>query len=293
MAHTGRINGTVAKQVQANHPEGSLPDKWDPNNPTALWRPHLIPSLPTFLSDESYEVAVKHLNSTMAVYGFAVTVCNHNKERKTKSNPFPAVRQAYLRCARGRSKDEKGYTKSGDRPHVGSRMCDCPWWAEIKRGSGFDKDCKEYSPRGWIVTVHCDIHNHKKSGDMGLPQFRQLDEAARTIIKQQSGRNDPCGDIHNAMISQGYQVIKCDVQNLMNKYQLDALDGMTPIEALLFHLQSYTISGPRRRKDKYFYRAKKDVNSRLNNLFFAHPASFDLIRDNSNVLLLDCIYKIN
>jgi hypothetical protein len=69
----------------------------------------------------------------------------------------------------------------------------------------------------------------------------------------------------------------------------------TPAENVIYTRRKDVtiIYSPRNTKMKYFYKAKKDNQGRLHNLFFAHLASFALIKDNSDVFLLDCTYKIN
>jgi hypothetical protein len=101
---------------------------------------------------------------------------------------------------------------------------------------------EEYYQVGWQLTIHCDIHNNRRSRCIALPHFRQLDDCARDMIKLRAHKNDLVGNIHTALLGSGYaNVIKRDIQNLMNHYRLLSLDGMTPIQALLHLLETHII----------------------------------------------------
>jgi hypothetical protein len=291
MSLAGRYGTKQAREIQSDHPDDSLPTEWDPKEPYIFWRPQLQ-NFPTVAFFDDHKEAVEWINKQTASHGFGVTIAASHKGRKTKSTPFPLVNQCYLWCAKGRQKDQVGYEKTGNCPHVGSRMVDCPWWAEIKLKTVMNDE--QYYRQAWVVIIHCDIHNHKKSGCIALPHFHQVDDFARGIIMNRARNNNPVGDIHTNLLRHGHSnLLKRDVQNVMNQYRLQSLNGMTPIQALLHLLENHTIYGPRSTKMKYLYKAKKDNQGRLHNIFFAHPASFALLKDNPDVFLLDCTYKIN
>ena len=95
-------------------------------------------------------------------------------------------------------------------------------------------------------------------------------------------------------------ITRQDISNLREHICLQQLQGYTPTQALVLALEDYNKlvgkdsgvyipSNP----NGYTYSYRLDIRKCLDYLFFAHPASLGMLKDNYDVLMLDCTYKVN
>ena len=84
-----------------------------------------------------------------------------------------------------------------------------------------------------------------------------------------------------------------DINNEVAKLRRFNLAGQTPIKALLTFLDDFEITEENSEKLKYFVRVKYDSDNCVQNLFFAHPDCFKIIKENPDCVQINATYKCN
>ena len=74
-----------------------------------------------------------------------------------------------------------------------------------------------------------------------------------------------------------------DIYNLRQELKAELLEGQSPIEAILYELET----------NKYEFNYQLDKDRCITILLFAYPESLILLKQYSEVLLMDCTYKTN
>ena len=87
--------------------------------------------------------------------------------------------------------------------------------------------------------------------------------------------------IVSTLHAEGVQIKAKDVYNAYMEIRASNLGSRTPIEAMIDELQS----------SNFTFSYKQDSENRLTHVFFAHPQSLKLLKENPDILLLDCTYK--
>jgi hypothetical protein len=83
-----------------------------------------------------------------------------------------------------------------------------------------------------------------------------------------------------------------DIKNKIAKLRRANLAGQTLIKALLTFLNKFKIT-KEDKQVKYFMRVQYDSKNRVQNLFFAHPNYFKIIKENPNYIQINATYKCN
>jgi hypothetical protein len=100
----------------------------------------------------------------------------------------------------------------------------------------------------------------------------------------------------NTLLAESSNNTQLRLYNIKNKVvKLCRLDlaGQTLIKALLTFLDDFKITKENSEQLKYFVRVKYDSDNRVQNLFFAHPNCFKIIKENPNCVQIDATYKCN
>lgn len=140
---------------------------------------------------------------------------------------------------------------------------------------------------GWVIVTTQAEHNHNPSEPGAHWQHRlsSLTAARRSEIAHgmraglQTSQTLSQMRIDNPSICLG----KRDIYNARALIHRQKLRQMTPIQALMEHLS----------KPEWRMQYQKNAADQITHLFLCHEASFDLIRSNPQVLLMDCTYKTN
>jgi hypothetical protein len=81
----------------------------------------------------------------------------------------------------------------------------------------------------------------------------------------------------------GADIVMKDIYNARQKIRADALNGRTPIQALISHFS----------EDDFVWSEKHDGHGHVTHLFFSYKKALDLYRFYPEVLLIDSTYKTN
>jgi hypothetical protein len=263
-----------------------LPDEFDPEHPDALWVPRKGPIPPKFFSVNSHYEARDAINLFYRYTGFAVTIDNVSKHTPSRRDPGTYVTSMKLRCGCGRAYKNKS---TGERPRSSSKMTGCEWRASCKRG--IDPDTVEY---GWSFSIDLPHHNHNRAIGIGaFPQQRIRDEHLKVCIKAMYEQNDTASKILNHLIATQSNLKLSDVKNELQKLVRADLAGYSMIEALLDVLAKFKIAEGNGDDAKYWYKVEYDNEGHVRSLFFAHPDSYQIIKENPDVMQIDATYKCN
>lgn len=270
--------------------------QFDHENPTISYFPAI--EYPEFIQKRDHKDVVKDIKAWLHEkrHGFGVSIHKTRKEKKIVDTPFPEITTVYLRCACGRSYEDKSKPREDGGRSSSSRMKGCMWRAAITRTLN---DNNEY---GWQFCVVNSAHNHQPAGVFGLPQYRQLDDSAESILADGVRYGTAPSIVYTRLIELHYYCTNRDVINAMRRLQRTELGGKTKLEALFGELQKDFRDevpdpafphGEDTTPIKYFVRVKTDSENRLQTLFFAHPYSIEMVKEHPDVLMLDCTYKTN
>ncbi|ETI36582.1 hypothetical protein F443_17329 [Phytophthora nicotianae P1569] len=191
------------------------------------------------------------------------------------------------KCTQKLSKEERVRTKRG------SKRCSSPM-----RISLWAKD-KSQSTGEWSI-VHTGngsaIHNHKPSTDARVHAAHRSRAAQATseatqktlqnVIEAQSAGGVPVANIYATVLNQepSSMILPKDIANAKNAARRRILATSTPIEALFNQLND----------EGFFYQYTANVETqRLEYLLWAHPATANLYKFHSDVIVMDCTYKTN
>ena len=107
---------------------------------------------------------------------------------------------------------------------------------------------------------------------------------AQTLIATLLARRTPVSTIRH-QIKENYQITltKKDVYNMGQKIRYQQLGGKNPIQWLVDELE----------KLGYFFQYDTDEENRVTRFFFAHPQCIKLLKQNPDIILMDCTYKTN
>jgi hypothetical protein len=264
----------------------NLPGKFDPNQPNALWVPRNGPTPPTYFSADLHYEAKDAVNLFYRYTGFAVSIDNVSKHMPSCKDKGTYVTSMKLQCACGQDYKNKS---TGKCPHSSFKMTGCECRASCKRG--LDPATAEY---GWSFTITVPHHNHDRAMGIGAyPQQRVRDEFLKRCIKSMYKQNDTASEILNHLFATQSTLRLLDVKNEMQKFvQLD-LAGRSLIEALIDLLEKFEVTEGGRDDAKYWYKVNYNDAGHVRNLFFAHPDSYQMIKENPDVMQIDATYKCN
>lgn len=232
-----------------------------------------------------YQDVIEQLNKFSGPRGYAVTLRSPKRPKKKPGEPDKPFKRVYVGCDRGGPR-KKGFNEFQRRRATSSRNVDCTWAGVLHRTG-------EYT---WVFHIHepgdhpLDTHNHDPSTTQAShPRLRRtaLAPLRRTFvdIPTQQQRATP-RQILSALNKHDYElpVIRKDINNRRAQLKLQQLNGRSPMQALLFELEESN-------QFRYFYAT--DEQNRVTQVFWIHRETFDLLRMNFEVLIMDCTFKTN
>lgn len=224
----------------------------------------------------SEDLLIEALNKHAGPEGYAVSTARSKKSKKGQG----IKNKVYIRCDRGGKPDPNG-KGSGKRLHCSSRRNDCPFSAVAKLNTA--DDC-------WYLTdVRNPDHNHVATLAGAHPALRKL--AMTVDVRKEIAQQVRVGVSSNQILTtlrldtdQENPLFKrSDIYNVKSHIRSLALGTYTPVQALLEHLQ----------RDDWFFKHEEDESHRVTKLFFSRASSQTILKINSEVLLMDCTYKVN
>ena len=141
-----------------------------------------------------------------------------------------------------------------------------------------------------MVEVQHAEHNHEPSVFTSAhPVHRRFDLFASEVrdmclshMKAGLGVKESLRILRDA--NAGIAITAKDIHNVRSKFKRRELQGLSPLQALLFGLGDTA---------DYIIFNRRDENDRLTDLFFAHKQSLELLRKHAEVLVMDSTYKTN
>lgn len=231
----------------------------------------------------SYQDVIKQINKFTGPRGYAVGLKNAKRPKDNANRPFCKV---YIKCDRGGTR-KKGFNEFERRRETTSRNWNCEWCGVLRRTTEFI----------WVFHIHeppgghrRDAHNHEPSCTQAShPRLRReaLAPLRRTFvdIPTQQQHATP-GQILSAINEHNYEapITLKDINNRRGELAKQQLSGRSPMQALLFELQESN-------QFRYFYAT--DEQNQVTQIFWIPRETFDLLRLNFEVLIMDCTFQTN
>jgi len=200
---------------------------------------------------------------------------------KARKGGMKEIYKVYLICDLGGRYRDNNNKSLFDRcvRESGTRKIDCPFRATITEREGV-----------WMAEVQNTEHNHEASEYTSAhPVHRRIDINTREIQDMVlSHMKVGLGVKESLRILKGANprnaIIAKDIHNLRSKFKQRELQGLSPLQALLFGLGD---------KADYITFNRRDQNNRLKILFYAYKQSLELLRKHGEVLVMDSTYKTN
>jgi hypothetical protein len=265
-----------------------LSGQYNSHEPKALWVPRGDPSPPLFFVKGSHHEARDAINAFYQPLGFACTIDNINRHNPSKRDAGKYVTSFTLRCACGR--DYK-HQSTGKRKRTSSKMTGCTWRARCKAQQ--DEETGDF---GWSFDVEVPSHNHKRAvGKAAFAQNRKRNEHLLSRIKAMYEQHNTASKMLNTLLAEkdDTNVLLSDIRNEVQKLRRRDLAGQSPIESLFTFLETFEADEGGGDDAKYFVRVQYDSDNRVQNLFFAHPDCFKIIKENPDCVQIDATYKCN
>ena len=205
--------------------------------------------------------------------GYAIT------KRRTKQNKKdPTIKtHVYLMCDMGRKADSRA-PLCRKRKGSTSRALQCP----------FSCVGKLLSTGEWKLTVRTARHNHEafQAASHVIHRKRQIDDDIRRTIQHQSQAGSRPAQVINSLQLHRPNIMCTaqDIYNIKQNIKRQKLGCLTPIQALIQHLDS---------SDSWGYAYAIDQSNHVTHLYCIHEESRRLIKRYPNSLVLDCTYKTN
>ena len=205
---------------------------------------------------------------------------------RTKVDKQGKTRKIWLPCSR-HSKFESSSTGKRD---ISTGKTDCFWHICITRMPDkilWKVDPTEHPHNHELALSAIAFHQHRKRSPETLEKIKELSDASLKPqqIKTYLMQRDP-----NKLIT------KRDILNDREQMRRDNLNGLTPTQAMLYGLDTYNeeISSDLTSPERYRYtRHTHPDTDELDYLFWMHPASLELLKENCDIMLLDFTYKTN
>ncbi|KNE96692.1 hypothetical protein PSTG_10095 [Puccinia striiformis f. sp. tritici PST-78] len=190
-----------------------------------------------------------------------------------------AGKNVYIQCDRSGKYQAKGTKKSGRK--TASTKIDCPF--ELM---GSIPTSQKITNEFWTLKVREGKHNHDPSpGASSHAAHRRLLPEQVLEVGRLFKSNVKPAQILLQLRTSDDQTLATNktVSNALQKNRKAALDGKTPVKALMCVLK----------ESNWEWEVKVNASGAILNLFFAHPGSIHLARINHHVALLDSTYKTN
>lgn len=230
-----------------------------------------------FITHETPEEAIEALQQWAHDHGYAV----YKRRSKKKQGSLYKI---WVDCDRGGI-----HTSHGASRKTSTKKTNCPFSVHLVRQ-------KRDGNVVWKRHVMLPDHNHEASiAPIAHTSYRKRTDEALKLIETMTLSGSKARDVLTACRQHGHTVSARDIYNERYNVWSRKLNGMTPIQALLHELEHHGLQedGTIDEAKSYAYWYTTDEQSRLQNLFFAHPTAMKLLKLNPDVLLLDTTYKTN
>ena len=227
---------------------------------------------------------VRAVNEHAEPEGYAVVIA------RIKKFKLRVKRKTWLRCDR----EEKFATSSGEtRRHFDSRLIECPFSLTVKREDD-DVDA-------WILKIVISQHNHESIIADAHSILRRMiitsqirSDVTRQLIVQTASfkilftlRIDSVSEsvATNSFesVAINFMIKPRDIYNLKAQLRREELDPLTFVQALIRGLD----------QEDWVYEFQKNAINQITHLFFVKGTSQNLLKTNSEIIVMNCIYKIN
>ena len=198
------------------------------------------------------------------------------KQRTKKHPKTDRVVKAYFRCDRGGKPEDKEHDRK--RKHTATRLIDCPF-------SCFAVDKVN---EGWVLVVRDSSHNHEPTSEGSHPSLRKLamtKEVMTSIDTQFRAQATPSQVISSLRLEDDDCILRTkDIYNAKQAIRLKNLGPLSPMQFLLRSLK---------RDNWYFQYRAGERSQEVTHLFFVEKHTVEILKKNSEIMLMDCTYKTN
>ena len=211
------------------------------------------------------------LNTYAGSQGYAVV------KQRTKKNPKTnEVMKAYFRCDRGGKPENRKHDRK--RVHATSRLIDCP----------FSCFALNKVNVGWVLVVRNATHNHDPTSEASHPSLRKLtmtNDIMTSIDSQLKAQTTPGQVLTSLRLDDNNCILhKKDIYNARQSLRRKTLGPLSPMQYLLQNLE----------RDNWFFQYRAtELSNEVTHLFFVEKHTVEILKKNSEVLLMDCTYKTN
>ena len=225
------------------------------------------------LSAATDTLLIAQIQEHARLEGYAVV------KQRSKNSRAGVLDKVWLRCTRG----GKIRVPTGQkRKHESSRLNDCPFQCVLK----LDKGSNE-----WLLAVKDASHNHDPSKQVAQTVHRKAaltSSVQETIMTQTNGRaapNDIIHSLHQGLDEEDPVFKHRDIYNLKAAMRRQKLGPLSPIQALIRSLHASD--------GDWYVKFLKDQKDRVTHLFFSRKSCHETLKENWEVLIMDCTYKTN
>lgn len=167
-------------------------------------------------------------------------------------------------------------SQSSGKRKSSSRGTGCPFQIQIDRQDDEKWSVSSKNTHNHLPSIHPASHS----------VHRELSEKTKSTILSMSATGSTPRHILASIIQNDKDLLitRPDIHNVIQKAELEFLNGRTKIQALMDELQT---------DSEWVFKVKKDKLNRITHLFFALSTQVQLLRAFPDVLLMDCTYKTN
>lgn len=234
---------------------------------------NLLPPLTGYSSNLNNKELVKRLNTVCAEKAYGYAIVNSRSRPEKNSYEFSCDRGHTYRNTHRLDEDQRR------RQRTTTRAIKCPFKLTGKRIGN-----------EWVIQVKNPTHNHSLSSDSRahpMHRCRALDPEAHKIVIEAFKAAVPPRVVYTILLERFGQcpLTDKDLYNMSNRLMRKELGGYSPIQALLNEILSDNSA--------IISRILKDEKNRITHLFLIYKKSIEVLRENYDILLLDCTYKTN
>lgn len=198
-------------------------------------------------------------------------------KQRTKKNPKTnAMVKAYFRCDRGGKPEDKEHCLKCK--HSATQLIDCP----------FSCYASEKKYLGWVLVVRNPSHNHTAISESSHPSLRKLamtKEVMANIDSQIKAQAIASQVLTPLRLENDDCILKTkDIYNVKQAIRRKNLGPLSPMQFLLRSLEQ---------DNWYFEYRASEISQEVTHLFFVEKHTVEILKENSEILLMDCTYKTN
>ncbi len=222
---------------------------------------------------DDVKLLIEGLNQYAGPEGYAVVTARTKKSKKGVD------RIVYIRCDRG-GKAKLNSAGFGRRLHSGTRLMECPFSAVGKRNK--KGGC-------YLEVIRNGDHNHTPtlasahSALRRLAMTEEVQESISSLTKVGVRSTQVLTHLRLDADEENPFFTRHDIYNVKNQQRRQAFGVLSPVQALLHNLE----------RESWFWQYEKDELDRITKLFFSRSSCRDMLKRNSEVLIMDCTYKTN